>query len=274
MNFGAREGAGMLAEDIITKLQILPVDKLKAHEEIIQFNFQRLRESMLNMGRIVDPIIIDKDHYIVIDGNHRRAVLESIKCPHAVCQLIDYKNPDVGLGSWFPVSKTIGPKDISGFKPEPVDFAAGIRAINSMDGTYLYVKKTNGKKECFLYDSNEKTVRGVIAQQRKFLSAIENRDVQYIADDKVEEYLDRGYTAFYRRIYTKDEIIEEAIAGRCMPPKSTRHTIPERIIRLNLHLGWLAESPEVCKELMDENLRRRLNEGSIRRYTEPVIVLY
>ena len=80
--------------------------------------------------------------------------------------------------------------------------------------------------------------------------------------------------AFYRRLYTKKDIVEEALAGRRMPPKSTRHTIPERIIRLNLHLGWLAESPDVCKQMMDDMLKRRLNEGSIRRYTETVIVLY
>jgi len=264
----------MIAEDIIGRLQIVPTEKLRAHEEIIPFNFQRLRESMLNMGRLVDPIIVDKDHYIVIDGNHRKAVLDSIKCPNAACQLIDYKSGDIGIGGWFPVSKTVKPEGISGFAPEKVDFEAGKAAIERMEGTFLYVKGHGGKQECYLYNSNERTVQGVISQQRKFLSAIEGTDVQYVADDKVEEYLERGYTAFYRRLYTKDEIIAEALAGRRMPPKSTRHTIPERIIRMNLHLGWLAEQPDVCKSMMDEMLRRRLNEGSIRRYTETVIVLY
>jgi len=264
----------MIAEDIISRLQILPTEKLLAHEEIIPFNFQRLRESMLNMGRLVDPIIVDKDHHIVIDGNHRKAVLDSIKCPNAACQLIDYQSKEIGIGSWFPVSKTVKPEGIAGFKPEKVDFEAGMRAIERMEGTFLYVKKLNGKKECYLYNSNERTVTGVISQQRKFLKTIEQTDVQYVADDKVEEYLDRGYTAFCRRLYTKDEIIAEALAGRRMPPKSTRHTIPERIIRLNLHLGWLAEPTDVCKQMMDDMLSRRLNEGSIRRYTETVIVLY
>jgi hypothetical protein len=264
----------MIAEDIIGRLQIVPTDKLRAHEEIIPFNFQRLRESMLNMGRLVDPIIVDKEHYIVIDGNHRTAVLDSIKCPNAACQLIDYKSEDIGIGGWFPVSKVVKPKGIPGFEPEPVDFEAGMAAIQRMEGTFLYVKKLNGKKECYLYNSNERSVVGVISQQRRFLSALEGSDVQYVADDKAEEYLERGYSAFYRRLYTKDEIIEEALAGRRMPPKSTRHTIPERIIRMNLHLGWLAEPPEVCKQMMDEMLKRRLNEGSIRRYTETVIVLY
>jgi hypothetical protein len=264
----------MLAEEIIEKLQVLPVEKLRSHEEIIPYNYQKLREAMLNIGRLVDPIIVDNKHFVVVDGNHRKKVLESIKCPHAVCQPIDYHSPEIGVGGWYPVSKTVKPGEINGFKPENVDFETGMEHIRKMEATFLFVKSVNGKKECYLYDSNEKSVQGVIAQQRKFMAALEGREIQYVADDRCEEYLSQGHGVFYRRLYTKKEILDEAVAGRVMPPKSTRHTIPDRIIRLNIHLGWLSEPPEVAKQLMDESLRRRLNEGSIRRYTEPVIVLY
>ena len=264
----------MLAEEIIDKLQILPTGNLKSHEEIIPYNLQKLRESMLNMGRLVDPLIVDKKSLVVIDGNHRKKVLDMIKCPNAACQLIDYMRPEITIGGWFPVSKTIGQNDIIGFKGEKVDFEAGMAAVNRMDATFLFVKKADGKKECLLYDSNEKSVQSVIGQQKKFLSALEGRDLQYIADDKYEDYLNAGYGVFCRRVYKKEEVVAEALAGRCMPSKSTRHMIPDRIIRLNLHLGWLSESPEACKDMMDNMLRKRLNEGAIRRYTETVIVLY
>ncbi len=264
----------MLAEEIVGKLQIVPTEALKPHEEIINYNFQKLREAMLNMGRLVDPIIIDGKNYVVIDGNHRRKVLETIKCPNAACQVVDYENPSIKVGSWFPVSKTVKPDEIPGFKPEKVDFEAGLAALQSLDGTFLHVVGEGKNKVCHLYDSTEQKLSGVISQQGKFISALEGKEVQYVADDKINEYLSQGYGAFYRRIYTKQEIVAQALAGRVMPPKSTRHMIPDRIIRLNLHLGWLAESPEVAKEMMDNMLRRRLNEGSIRRYTETVIVLY
>lgn len=264
----------MLAEDIIGKLQVIPTDKLRPHEEILTYNFQRLREAMLNMGRLVDPIIVESKNFVVIDGNHRRKVLETIKCPNAACQVVDYDSPSIQVGSWFPVSKTVKPDEINGFRPEKVDFAAGAQAIQKLEGTFMHVKSVGGQKECYLYNSNERQLSSVIAQQRKFISALEGRDVQYVADDKMEDYLAMGYTVFFRRIYTKAEIVAEAVAGRQLPPKSTRHMIPDRIIRLNLHLGWLSEPTEVCKEMMDNMLRRRLSEGSIRRYTETVIVLY
>ncbi len=264
----------MLAEEIIEKLQIMPVEKLRTHEEIIPYNYQKLRETMLNLGRLVDPIIVDSKNFVVVDGNHRKKVLESIKCPNAVCQPVDYHSPSIRVGGWYPVSKTVMPDEIGGFTPEKVDFDTGMQQIQRMEATFLHVKEAGGKKECHMYDSNERTVQGVIAQQRKFMAALEGREMQYVADNMGEEYLSHDYGVFYRRLYTKEEIIGEALAGRLMPPKSTRHMIPDRIIRLNIHLGWLAESPEVAKQMMDSSLRKRLNEGSIRRYTEPVIVLY
>lgn len=264
----------MLAEDIISKLQIIPVEQLRTHEEVIPYNLQRLREGMLNMGRLVDPLVVDNKNYVVIDGNHRKKVLELIQCPNAACQLVDYESPEIKLGGWFPISKSIRHDQISGFKPEKVDFEAGKKAIERMEGTFLYMKKNNGKTDCYLYDSNEQTMQGLIASQRKFLSSIEGQVAQYVADDQYEEYLAGDFAVFYRRSYTKKEVIAEAIAGRYMPPKSTRHLIPDRIIRLNLHLGWLSESPETAKQMMDNSLRKRLTESSIRRYVEPVIVLY
>ena len=264
----------MLAEEIIDKLQIVPTDKLHSHEEIIPYNFQKLREAMLSMGRLVDPLIVDSKNYIVIDGNHRKAVLDSIQSPNAACQLIDYEAPEITIGSWFPISKTLMPNEIPGFAPEPVDFETGMREINKMHGVFLYVKKLNGKRECYLYDSNEQNLHGVISQQRQFLTALEGRDLQYVPDDRFEECLDGGYSVFCRRLYSKQDVISEALAGRVMPPKSTRHVVPDRIIRLNLSLGWLAEPKDAAKQMMDNMLRKRLNEGSIRRYVEPVIVLY
>jgi len=242
----------MLADDIIGKLHILPVEKLKSHEETIPFNVQRLKEATLNLGRLVDPLIVDDRHNIVIDGNHRLSVLRSIKCPNAVCQMVDYSDPGIKLGSWYPVSKTVLPEEIDGFTPKKVEFGQGMEAINSMKATFMYVKLVGGKKECWLYDCEEHTLSGLISHQRKFLSKLEGRDI----------------------IYTKDEIVAEANAGRQMPPKSTRHMIPGRIIRLNMHLGWLAEPPEIAREMMVASLQKRLTDGSIRRYTEEVIVLY
>ena len=72
----------------------------------------------------------------------------------------------------------------------------------------------------------------------------------------------------------RDEVIKRALSGVPFPPKSTRHIIPERIIRLNMRLGWLHQSEDEAKKYLERMLEDRLYNGNIRRYTEPVIVIY
>ena len=86
--------------------------------------------------------------------------------------------------------------------------------------------------------------------------------------------MEKGYSVLYRRPYSKDEIIKEAVAGRPLPPKSTRHIIPNRIIRLNFHLGHLNDTKETAMRMLTETVNRRVKYGSARYYTEPVIVMY
>ena len=48
--------------EILNMLDIIPTEKLLQHEQVIEKNLLALRESMLNMGRLVDPIIVEKKH--------------------------------------------------------------------------------------------------------------------------------------------------------------------------------------------------------------------
>ena len=70
------------------------------------------------------------------------------------------------------------------------------------------------------------------------------------------------------------EIVKTAQSHQPLPPKSTRHLIPGRIIRLNMKLGWLNSSPEEAKKALDDMLKVRAYSGNVRKYYEPVIVIY
>ncbi len=96
----------------------------------------------------------------------------------------------------------------------------------------------------------------------------------YFEDVFADDALLQGFKVLYRKPYTKEEIISEALAGRPLPPKSTRHMIPNRIIRLNLPLGWLYEDREDAKGKLEDMVRKRAVYHNVRRYTEPVIVIY
>jgi len=274
----------MLAEEILDRLQILPIDSLKIHEQTLPGNERNLRENMLNLGRIVDPIIVDQKHKVVLDGNHRRAVLASLKTEYAVCQVVDYDSPEIQIGGWYLATKTLPLSRLG--KGESVDYKTGQSALEKMDAAFMLVSRQGKKDLCTLFPSSAPKLNSLIEDQRRMVDTLRGKkaeeengngpdaDLQIIEDSRMDYFLDRGYSVLARRNFKKSEVITEASAGRPLPPKSTRHTIPNRIIRLNFHLGYLNESPETAWRVLSEMVHKRVRYGSARYYTESVIVLY
>ena len=98
--------------------------------------------------------------------------------------------------------------------------------------------------------------------------------VENIPDQEIAAQLSANRSVFYRRAYTKDEKVKAAKAHTPFPPKSTRHLIPGRIIRLNMKLGWLNRGKEDADSELKRMLENRAYGGNVRKYYEPVIVIY
>ncbi|MEM4272034.1 MAG: hypothetical protein QXH30_00415 [Candidatus Bilamarchaeaceae archaeon] len=267
----------MNLNDILSQLEIRELPSLFPHEQTIPKNLKRLQEAMFNTGHMVDPIIIDRSTGVILDGNHRFSVLKAIEIPNAVVQPVDYESPRIGLGTWLPVCENhLSVFDFQklGEATETVDYETGKSAVDSMKAIFMMMKEKGGKTECALISPGSYNLASIAEEQKRLLSALSALPFEYYPDDRFQEYVVQGRVALYRRSYTKKEVVREALAGRPFPPKSTRHTIPDRIIRLNMRLGWLLEDKQTSHELLKEMLSHRVYSGNVRRYPEPVIVIY
>jgi len=263
----------LLVDEMIKSLEIRDVKSLLSHEQIISHNLKRLKEAMLNIGHLVDPLIVDAKTNVVLDGNHRLKVLEIIECPHAVCQLVDYMSPEIKVGTWYPTVESNAEKifHLDHVKHEKVDYEAGKEAVNALKAPFMLVTKNNS---CHLINPGNYKLMEMVEEQNYVLSLLEKNSVDYVPDEETQKLLAGGRSVFYRRAYTKDEIIKTAQAHAPFPPKSTRHLIPGRIIRLNMKLGWLHRSKEEATNELHEMLKTRGYSGNVRKYYEPVIVIY
>ncbi len=268
--------ATTLLEDITSKLDILKVSELLSHEQTVPANLKRLKEAMLNIGQLVDPIIVDKKSKVVLDGNHRLKVLQVIECPQSVCQMVDYHEKNITVGTWYlAINKppeAIVSKEV---KMERVDCIEGKNALMNSKAALMAVCNKKGNETACFFEPGSYKMKELIEEQNFILSSMKgDTEIKYIADDQADEYLTKGYTVLYRRPYSKEEIISAAQQHVPFPPKSTRHLIPDRIIRLNMRLGWLHEDKETAQKYLLQMLENRVYNGNVRRYVEPVIVIY
>ena len=262
-----------LADEMLENLEVREVKGLLSHEQVIAQNLKRLKEAMLNIGHLVDPLIIDKNTGVVLDGNHRLKVLEIIECPHAVCQTLDYASDEIIVGTWYP-SVTLNPEEIfhlDSLKHEKVDYEAGRKAVDELKAPFMLIDKN---KDCHLVNPGSYKLMEMVEEQNYVLSLLEKGAVDYIPDEELAKNLAQGKSVMYRRSYTKEEIVKAATEHKPFPPKSTRHRIPGRIIRLNMKLGWLHRSREEASSELKRMLTSRVYAGNVRKYYEPVIVIY
>ncbi len=262
-----------ISEDLLSVLDVRPTKDLLTHEQTISKNLKRLKEGMLNIGQCVDPLIVDDKTNVVLDGNHRLKVLEIIECPSATCQIVDYQRADIKVGTWLPVVKELpaGVLDNQNLKSEKADMKAAMDAVNSTRAPFALI---SGKSDdALLLNPGNYKLREMVEEQ-VFALSLFSSDIEYVPDSELDQWLAKGYTVLYRRPYTKDEIVRTAREHAPLPPKSTRHLIPGRIIRLNMKLGWLHFEREAAKKEMAEMLRRRAYSGNVRKYYEPVVVIY
>ena len=263
-----------LVEEMLKCLEIREVKSLLGHEQVIPYNVKRLKESMLNIGHLVDPLVVDKKTGTVLDGNHRLKVLQIIECPYAVVQAVDYVgNDEISVGTWYPSVSLTAEQffKLDSIKHEKVEYNAGKAAVDNLKAPFMLKTKKDG---CFLLNPGNYKLKEMIEEQTYVLSLLEKNAVEYIPEEEVERMSGFDQSILIRRSYSKEEIVSTAQSYHPLPPKSTRHLIPGRIIRLNMKLGWLNSSPEEAKKALDDMLKVRAYSGNVRKYYEPVIVIY
>jgi len=260
-------------DDMLNQLEIREVKNLYGHEQTISRNLKRLKEAMLNLGQLVDPVIVDGKTGVVLDGNHRLRVLDIIECPLTACQIIDYQSEKIQVGTWHPaINKTIDELvKLDSIKHEKVDHDAGKEAIHKLQAPFMAMTPDG---QHYLLNPGSYKLREMIEEQNYIINLLENNEVNYIPDEEVKENLTAGVSILHRRAYTKDEIVKAAVDHSPFPPKSTRHIIPGRIVRLNMRLGWLHMKPEKAWIELENMLKKRAYSGNVRKYYEPVTVIY
>ena len=82
------------------KLEIIRVESLFQHEEIIPRVVDRMTLEFKNRANLQNPIIVDESH-IILDGNHRAFVFKKLQFKYIPVCKIDYFDEATKLRYWF-----------------------------------------------------------------------------------------------------------------------------------------------------------------------------
>ena len=91
----AQEDAAIAQKDY----ELVPIDRLHEHEAIDPGNLVLRERDIVESGGVV-PIVVDKEHLVILNGHHRYNALKKMGCKFVPVYLVDYFSTAVRLELW------------------------------------------------------------------------------------------------------------------------------------------------------------------------------
>jgi hypothetical protein len=264
------------------KIVLRSLFDLHPHEETIRKAIDRLRRWICRKGVQLDPMIVDSSTGVILDGMHRYATLKELGLIRGVVYSIDYLDQNIGLKKWLICLKTMPDaarmenlrRDFSLDQMDEIQTAC--RRAELRESAYTLLTRKNNfcsKNEDSVINAYWASWQLLIATGVEF--GIEGDSVS------IKELLQRYSAVIYRPTVTKKEILRYASAGRLFPPKSTRHTVPERPMNIQFPIRILSrevldkEAQDQLRSIINGRRLRRMHAGTRYRgriYDEPITV--
>jgi len=83
------------------RITLIDIGDLKPHEEIIEQLVTELARSIRDQKEVRDPLIVDRQSLVILDGMHRYNALKKLNCQRAPACLVEYDDERIGVGAWF-----------------------------------------------------------------------------------------------------------------------------------------------------------------------------
>lgn len=84
----------------LVKIALVELHKLKEHEEVDPELFRKLFQEIVRDGFLKKPILVERKHFIILDGHHRYNVLKKLGAKAIPVVLVDYDDGKIVLDTW------------------------------------------------------------------------------------------------------------------------------------------------------------------------------
>lgn len=83
------------------EFQLLPLERLKIHEEVVPERVAELVQAIRHRGRVDEPILVARDSHVILNGHHRFAALRQIGARRVPAWVVEYDDPSIQLERWY-----------------------------------------------------------------------------------------------------------------------------------------------------------------------------
>jgi hypothetical protein len=88
-------------EAIADRIQLVPIESLRVYEEPDRHRVVEIEQSLRESRCLLNPIIVDDERNILVDGHHRVAAFAALNLKVIPAFTVDYLSEDVTVRGWY-----------------------------------------------------------------------------------------------------------------------------------------------------------------------------
>jgi len=190
------------------------ISELKEHEQIDPFHLEELKSELVRDGYQRDPITVDANYKVILDGHHRVKILRTLGCSRVAAHYVDYLNDaNIRVKAWYPVV---------------MDSERILLKLLQESGINLDTEARGNSGHLVFRDrfitvkSDRKRIMGVLVGKVR---------MNYVPFERFARKLvetGRASCAIIFDPISKEDVVEAALSGDPFPPKTTRHIFATR----------------------------------------------
>ena len=274
------------SSNLTIRISMINTDELKPHEEIVEATVNKLVNAIQREGQLRDPLMVDKDDYVILDGMHRYNSLKRLGCRYSPCCLFDYNSPLIKVGAWFRVFTVDNPELLAKEALDKSGLGYSKSTTKTDNSTYdpqtiAITKKGTAFVLSNAYEPLERARNAIVLEK---LIVERGPQVTYLSETAATQALKstEANLVITLPVFSKDQIREVGLKGQLLPHKVTRHVIPSRPLAFNIPLTFLTDTSLSCEEadrklheILGQRKMERKPAGSTfdgRRYDEELLI--
>ena len=261
------------------RVGLRPLSALLPHEETIPSKVRRVASELERDGMQRDPLMVEDESSIVLDGMHRLAALATLGIEYAVCCAVDYSSAGISVRRWARVYTAESSKAFA-----DVLAGAGLsgrcsstEALDSLEMRREAVAAmTQGG--CYTRRGGSELARGFeTVRKLDELCSTAGWRRSFVPEDEVDVPLqdERNLVVLVARLEKKD-VMSAGKSGSLFPCKTSMHIIDPRPVGADVPLRELREGSRRTLELRLKSHHTVLPANTKyggRKYKERLVVL-
>ena len=196
------------------------LNEIRPHEAVHEQALESFCQSLRKKGLFYKPILIDGESGTILDGTHRWAGLKKMGAQTVPTIEFDYlQDEEIKVFTWYPVSSA-SPRTVLDIVRDLVE------EIEALPPEQKFYPPPNGDPILLTKKLNYRLKTNSIEFFKKLGEEI---NLEFVQDyNQLVKHISEkeNVCGFLREAPTRQQVIDIAQSGDCVPAKATRHWLP------------------------------------------------